>query len=84
MFKYNILELNLFEFVLQPTRGQNIFGLILSNRSYAFENVNVNDLISDHCIVNADLVIPIMMTEKKEKTIQDFKNGDYDAFNKYL
>ena len=79
-----ILELNLFQFFLQPTRGQNILDLILSNRSYAVENVNMNDLISDHCIVSADLVMPIMMTEKKEKTIRDFKNGDYDMFNKYL
>ena len=80
----NILGLNLFQFVLQSTRGQNILDLILSNSSYAVENVNMNDLISDHCIVSADLVMPIMMTDKKQKTIRDFKNGDYDAFNKYL
>ncbi len=79
-----VLELDLYQFVSNPTRLQSVLDLILSNRNKTVTNVCVSELISDHNIIMGDLIVPVKIAENKSKIVKQFGKGDYVAFNGYL
>lgn len=76
-----MFNLNLTQFVHIPTRVDNVLDLILSNYSDNLINVNVNELISDHQLVSADVVRRAKISGGSYKQVLDFVKGDYNAFN---
>jgi hypothetical protein len=79
-----IFDLNLTQFVHEPTRLNNVLDLILSSYCDNIINVNVCELISDHQLVSADVVCKAKINGGPYKRVLDFVNGDYNAFNQYL
>ena len=69
VFLNSICDVNLFQFVNQPTRGNNILELILANHCDNIDNAMVCKPISDHCLIWADIdldqTIKISQTPKE-------------------
>jgi hypothetical protein len=85
VFLDTLFDLNLYQFVHVPTRGENTLDLILSNCNDNIDNVTACEPISDHYIVSADIDLNVAMSTKvTTKTVRDFSKGDYDAFNVFL
>ena len=86
VFLNSIFDVNLLQFVNQPTRGNNILSLILSNRCDNIDNVMICEPISDHCHIctNVDLGQTIEISLTLKEYIRDFALGDYEAFITYL
>ena len=86
IFLTTVLKLNLFQHVSMPIRGENYLDFILSSEKNLIENVSRINLISDHYLISADLVVqstPMNITNKRQWR-RDFTKTDFDAFHFYL
>eukprot|EP00794_Sanderia_malayensis_P001260 gene1260-1389_t len=71
--------------VKEPTRGENILDLVLSNKEEMVENVVVREPFStsDHNVVAFDLVTEMDLAIWKEE-YYSYRNGDYKGMKKYF
>ena len=84
LFLTATLELNLFQYILMPTRGINVLYLIFSNVENSVVNVDTPDLISDHRIIFADFICPFAQLCEPSQSIRDYAYAGYNSFNQYL
>ena len=71
----------LFQLVKEPTRGPNIFDLILTGNPDIVHSVVVDEKLgrSDHRIVIAELRIPVLRITDADRKIYLYSKGEYDS-----
>lgn len=66
------MDFNLFQVVAQPTRGNNILDLILTNAPETIDQIVSFDGLSDHSLLQVTLNVPSSFTGFATKKICDY------------
>ena len=69
------------QMVLQPTRGDNILDLILTNHSDMVSDVEVGESISDHNIVTFKTNVNPYQRKSSKREFHNFEKADWSGLN---
>lgn len=72
------------QMVEEPTRKDHLLDIILTNKPTVLQNVNVAPGISDHHLINAEVMTNIAKISKIKRTVYQYDRGDYIGFKDYL
>ena len=67
--------------VLQPTRGNNILDLVLTNKSDVICDAEVGEPISDHNIITINVNVHPYHRKSSERKFYDYKKADWSRLN---
>ena len=84
-FLFLIQDRFLPQHVLEPTRGENVFDIVLSSQKELVDNVKIHEPLgnSDHNQIHLD--INVKSESKNRKTYRrNFQKGNYKDMRKYL
>lgn len=78
-----IFSLSFAQYVLEPTRNNNVLDLVFCSLPNIIQSCHVGELFSDHCIVFFDLSLYSCSPTTISSYI-DFNSGNYDNFCSYI
>ena len=81
-----VLDLNLTQHVLQPTRNDAILDLVFSSDPEVVSNVDILEPLgnSDHNMVLCDLNLPNSLTHKTAKKSRNYRKANWELFQENL
>ncbi|KAF2366885.1 hypothetical protein FHG87_002357 [Trinorchestia longiramus] len=70
--------------VNEPTRGNNILDLVLTNTDLSINGLQVTDKIGDHQMINISLEVQDPNTMTQHKQVLDYKRANFEVMKKEL
>ncbi len=78
------LDLHLEQMVLEPTRGENILDVFLTNTPGLVNRCRVGPGISDHDMIITDTLLQAIPNKKPPREINCYKKADWEGINEDL